>query len=86
MMESVLMVMSKAGNARRAPRNAIGTPAATHIASRKRRKSARIPSTRSSPVRAFPSSALIRACRDSASSIQIVSEIPSGRRVFAVAT
>jgi hypothetical protein len=74
----VLIAKSKAGNSSTAPSSAIGIPAATQNATRKRRMSASTAKTNPRPHRALRQSVPTRARRLSDSSFQMVSSMPSG--------
>ena len=69
-----------------APRNDIGMPIDTQIASRNRRKSASTAKTRNSPLRALRNSRSMRPRRNTELSCQVVIVMPSGTRGAASAT
>ena len=77
----VEIVSEKVGNNMMAPSSDIGTPAATHIATRKRRNNVKIIRTRRRPLRALRVKASRRETRSMDSSLKIKISIPSGNVV-----
>ncbi len=76
---SELIVRPTDGNIDSAPAIAIGMPAATQMASLKRKNRARITRTSIRPVYALPATVAMRSCVEIAESEIISSPIPSGK-------
>ena len=81
--EIIFTDTSKIGIIAIAPRNEIGIPIVTHIASRNRKKRASTTKTRNSPLRALRNSRSMRPLRNSELSCQVVILMPSGARAAA---
>ena len=81
-----LIVTSKVGISRMAPRKETGIPRATQPASLRRRKRARTRNTSTNPVRPLRSSRESRSRRILLSSCQVVSRMPSGSRGWVSST